>query len=57
MGKLTRILFLLSGIALLCDSILLLLEKSHPIPGWPLPCPITFLLLSLGLISFAVESK
>lgn len=54
MNKLSKICFILAGIGLIIDSILMTLGQPNPI-GLPLPCPITLFILAVGLISFATQ--
>lgn len=50
--------FLLVGSALLIiDAILIVAKIPNPIPGFPLPCPITWCVLGVGLLLFAISSK
>ena len=54
MNKLTKSCFILAGIGLIIDAILMAFQQPNPI-GLPLPCPITLFILAVGLISFAVQ--
>ncbi len=54
MNKLPKVCFILSGIGLIFDSVLMILAQPNPI-GLPLPCPINLILLAVGLISFALQ--
>ena len=56
MLKIARICFIVSGILLIVDSTLMILNKPNPL-GLPLPCPITLIILAIGLITFAVSKK
>ncbi|HOW83639.1 MAG TPA: hypothetical protein PK573_13840 [Spirochaetota bacterium] len=56
MQKLSRVCFIVSGVLLIADSTLMILEKPNPL-GLPLPCPITLIILAVGLISFSVSKK
>ncbi|MBM3167628.1 MAG: hypothetical protein FJZ94_09320 [Chloroflexi bacterium] len=50
--------FLLVGSALLIiDAILIVAKIPNPIPGFPLPCPVTWCVLGVGLLLFAISSK
>ena len=56
MLKLGRICFIVSGILLIFDAILEILNKPNPL-GLPLPCPITLIILGVGLIAFSIAKK
>ena len=51
-----RICFIVSGFLLICDSILMFLNKPNPL-GLPLPCPITLTILGIGLILFSISKR
>jgi hypothetical protein len=51
MKILSKVCFVLSGFGLIFDSMLMILDKPNPL-GFPLPCPITLIILAIGLISF-----
>jgi hypothetical protein len=52
MLKVSKICFVASGVLLLADSTLMILHKPNPL-GLPLPCPITLMILGVGLILFS----
>lgn len=56
MIKIAKICFVVSGILLIVDSTLMILNKPNPL-GLPLPCPITLIILGIGLILFSVSKK
>jgi hypothetical protein len=56
MQKLWKICFIVSGILLIVDSTLMILGKPNPL-GLPLPCPITLIILAVGLITFSISKK
>ena len=56
MKNLAKMCFVISGALLIFDSILMILQKSNPI-GLPLPCPVTLIILGVGLIAFAFAKK
>ena len=56
MAKLSKICFIISGILLIADSSLMILNKPNPL-GLPLPCPVTLIILGIGLISFSLSKK
>lgn len=56
MIKIAKICFIISGALLITDSTLMILNKPNPL-GLPLPCPITLIILAVGLITFSVAKK
>ncbi|MGL4368609.1 MAG: hypothetical protein ACRCUT_02905 [Spirochaetota bacterium] len=56
MKKLSRICFIVSGLLLIADSTLMILGKPNPL-GLPLPCPVTLIILGVGLITFSISKK
>jgi len=57
MLKASRWLLIIGSALLLIDVILLVAKIPNPIPGFPLPCPITWCVLGVGLLLFAISSK
>ncbi|MFC1918616.1 hypothetical protein ACFLWW_01395 [Chloroflexota bacterium] len=52
----SQIILIIAGAALLLDAILMITHRPNPIRGWPLPCPLTLILLGLGIILFCIAS-
>ena len=50
-------LLIISGALLILDSIFIFAGKPNPFFGWPLPCPVTLLLLGAGILLFGIGSK
>jgi hypothetical protein len=51
-------LLIISGALLILDSIFIFTGIPNPLfGGWPLPCPVTLLLLGAGILLFGVGSK
>jgi len=50
-------ILILAGIWLIIDSILIIVGIPNPLFGWPLPCPVTLLLLGAGIILFVFGSR
>ena len=50
-------LLILAGVWLIIDSILIIVGIPNPLFGWPLPCPVTLLILGAGILLFGVSSK
>lgn len=48
---------IVAGALLIFDSILIFAGIPNPINGWPLPCPVTLLLLGIGIILFGIGGK
>ena len=56
MIKIAKICFIISGILLIIDSALMILNKANLL-GLPLPCPVTLIILGIGLILFSLSKK
>jgi hypothetical protein len=54
--KIAKICFIISGILLIADSTLMILNRPNPL-GLPLPCPVTLIILAVGLITFSLTKK
>ena len=54
MNKIAKLCFIISGILLVIDSIFMIFKIQNPL-GLPLPCPITLIILGVGLFIFAVK--
>jgi len=50
-------LLIIAGALLILDSILIFAGIPNPLCGWPLPCPVTLLLLGAGILLFGIGSK
>jgi len=50
-------LLIIAGALLILDSILIFSGIPNPFFGWPLPCPVTLLLLGAGILLFGIGSK
>ena len=53
MLQISKICFAVSGLLLIVDSTLMILNKPNPL-GLPLPCPVTLTILGVGLILFSI---
>ena len=50
-----QIILMLAGAGLILDVWLIITHRSNPIKkDWPLPCPITLMLLGLGIILLSI---
>jgi hypothetical protein len=50
-------LLIIAGALLILDAILIFAGIPNPFFGWPLPCPVTLLLLGGGILLFGIASK
>jgi hypothetical protein len=50
-------LLIAAGALLVVDSIMIVAGIPNPLFGWPLPCPVTLLLLGAGILLFGIGSK
>ena len=50
-------LLIIAGALLIYDSILIIAGKTNPLFGWPLPCPVTLILLGAGILLFGIGSR
>jgi hypothetical protein len=50
-------LLIIAGFWLIVDSILIIGSIPNPLFGWPLPCPVTLILLGVGIFLFGISSK
>jgi hypothetical protein len=48
------ILLIIAGILLIYDSILMFTRRPNPLKGLPLPCPVTLVVLGVGLILLCI---
>lgn len=57
MLKASKILLIIAGLLLLLDATFMATGTPNPLFGWPLPCPVTLVVLGIGIILFAIGSK
>ena len=50
-------LLIIAGALLILDSLFMFAGKPNPLFGWPLPCPVTLLVLGAGILLFGIGSK
>jgi len=50
-------LLIIAGALLILDSLFMFAGKPNPLLGWPLPCPVTLLVLGAGILLFGIGSK
>ncbi len=53
----SRVILIIAGVLLIVDAVIMATGGSNPIRGWPLPCPITLVVLAVGILLFAFSSK
>jgi hypothetical protein len=51
-----NVFLLIAGILALFDVYLMITKRPNPVKDWPVPCPMTFLFLGIGLILGAIAS-
>ena len=51
-----QIVLILAGIFLIVDASLMFARRPNPFKGWPLPCPVSLVLLGLGVILLSIAS-
>ena len=50
-----QIILIISGLLLIGDMLLLITHRPNPMKKeWPLPCPLTIMLLGVGIILLSV---
>jgi len=52
----SQILLIIAGLLLFLDATLMITHRPNPIKGWPLPCPLTLIVLGLGIILLSIAS-
>jgi hypothetical protein len=53
----SKILLIIGGLLLILDAVMMVARIPNPLFGWSLPCPVTMVLLGLGILLFALGSK
>ncbi|MFH1626189.1 MAG: hypothetical protein ABID54_13680 [Pseudomonadota bacterium] len=56
MLTISKWLFIVGGALFIIDSILLFAGVRTLFFGWPLPCPVTLLLVGVGILLFGIGS-
>jgi hypothetical protein len=57
MLKAGKILLIIAGFLLILDAFLMAARIPNPLFGWPLPCPVTLVVLGLGILLTAFGSQ
>ena len=50
-----QILLIIAAILLFYDAALMFARRPNPLKGLPLPCPITLVVLGLGILLFSIN--
>ena len=50
----SQIILIIAGVLLIVDAALMAAKRSNPVKGWPLPCPVTLVLLGVGIVLFVI---
>lgn len=50
-------ILIIAGVLLIYDSLLIFAGRPNPLSGWPLPCPVTLVLLGVGILLFGIGSR
>lgn len=53
----SKVLLIIAGLLLIMDAVMMAARVPNPLFGWPLPCPVTLVVLGLGILLFALGSK
>ena len=51
-----QILLIIAGIMLIVDAAFMFARRPNPLGGLPLPCPVTLVILGLGVLLFSIAS-
>ena len=52
----SQILLIIAGVLLILDASLMFARRPNPLFGLPLPCPVTLVVLGLGVLLFSIAS-
>ena len=53
----SQIILIIAGVLLVGDAIFMITKRPNPInKDWPFPCPITLILLGIGIILLSVAT-
>ena len=52
----SQILLIIAGVLLFVDASLMFARRPNPLKGWPLPCPVTLVVLGLGVILLSIAN-
>ena len=52
----SQMLLIIAGVLLIVDAAFMIARRPNPIAGWPLPCPVTLIVLGLGVILLSIAS-
>jgi len=51
-----QILLIIAAVLLFVDAALMFTHRPNPFRGWPLPCPVTLVVLGLGVLLLSIAS-
>jgi hypothetical protein len=50
MLKASKVVLIVAGVLLIFDAALMATGTPNPLFGWPLPCPVTLVVLAVGIV-------
>ena len=50
----SQIILIIAGVLLILDGALMAAKRPNRIKGWSLPCPVTLVLLGVGIVLFVI---
>ncbi len=53
----SKVFLIIAGLLLMLDAVLMATRTPNPLFGWPLPCPLTLVVLGVGVLLFALGSR
>ena len=51
----SHILLIIAAVMLICDAMFMFTGRPNPLKGLPLPCPVTLIVLGLGLLLLSIN--
>jgi hypothetical protein len=57
MLRASKVLLIIAGLLLILDAVFMATGTPNPLFGWPLPCPVTLVVLGSGILLFVFGSK
>ena len=51
----SQIVLIIAAILLFFDAALMFARRPNPLKGLPLPCPVTLIVLGLGILLFSIS--
>ena len=56
MPLISQILLIIAGVLLIVDASFMFAHSPNPLKGLPLPCPVTLIVLGVGIILYIIAS-